>query len=118
MRADGQTTIVLTNPSGTTCKLPQGTCVGLLTAAEAIDPVSREKEDCYSTTPEHLEDQAQPASRVGLHRVLRNTRDYRKLLQKLVLVYHGKIKPNCFHFCVIITIYLLWMKEREVSDEH
>ena len=54
---------MLTNPSGSTCKLPQGTCVGLLTAAEAIDPVSN-KGKHFLTTPTHSEGPALPAIRV------------------------------------------------------
>jgi len=63
VRDDGRTTIVLTNPSGSTCKLPQGTCVGLLTAAEAIGPVSN-KDNHTLTTSEHSEGTALPAIRV------------------------------------------------------
>ena len=63
MRDDGRTTILLTNPRGSTCKLPQGACVGLLTAFESIDPVSNKDNHCL-TTSEHSEGPALPAIRV------------------------------------------------------
>jgi len=63
MRGDGRTTIVLTNSRGSTCKLPQGACVGLLIAFESIDPVSNKDNHCL-TTSEQSEGPAWPAIRV------------------------------------------------------
>ena len=103
VRGNGRTTIVLTNPSGSTCKLPQGTCVGLLTEAAVIDPVSGGKEDHYCATPEHPGDQAPPAIRVVC---TSNAETCKRTLQKAVAEIGVSLPWQD----------LLWMKEREARQ--
>ena len=117
LKGNGQATIVLTNPSGSTCKLPQGTCVGVLTEAEAMDTASFSTENKISHNTDTLKIKPNLLLEWSVHLALRIVRgSCRKLLLRLVFVYHCNIKLNCFHFCMISTMYLHWMREREVRQ--
>ena len=58
---NGRTTIVLSNLSGSTCKLSQGTYVGVLAEVEAVDPTTMECLDTHSITTDHSEDCSTPS---------------------------------------------------------
>ena len=61
---NGHTTIVLSNPSGSTCKVSQGTYVGVLAEMEEVDPTAVEYQDTHSVITDHCESGVTPSVRI------------------------------------------------------
>ena len=101
----GRTAIVLSNQSGYTCRLPQGTCVGILAEVDAVDLTTMTCPDSQSIATEGPpEFHSIPSVRIVQTSDAETCK--RKLQESVAKIGVTLPKPNCYLFYVTTTLFL------------